>query len=70
MQIPLSFISTPELFYVGFEVLTAVSMKMAVDWVVAPCSLVDLYETTRRYNPEDSHLQNYFMLIFGITNST
>jgi hypothetical protein len=24
---------------VGFEVLTAVSMKMAVFWVVAPCSL-------------------------------
>jgi hypothetical protein len=26
------------MFYVGFEVLTAVSMKMAVFWVVAPCS--------------------------------
>jgi uncharacterized radical SAM superfamily protein len=25
---------------VGFEVLTAVSMKMAVFWVVAPCTLV------------------------------
>jgi hypothetical protein len=24
---------------IGFEVLTAVSMKMAVFWVVAPCSL-------------------------------
>jgi hypothetical protein len=26
--------------YIGFEVLTAVGMKMAVFWVVAPCSLV------------------------------
>jgi hypothetical protein len=54
---------------VGFEVLTAVSTKMAVFWVVAPWSLVEVYqrfrgpcylhhqgdETTRRYNPEDSH---------------
>jgi hypothetical protein len=28
---------------VGFEVLTAVSMKIAVFWVVAPCSLVEDY---------------------------
>jgi hypothetical protein len=27
---------------VGFEVLTAVNMMMAVFWVVAPCSLVDV----------------------------
>jgi hypothetical protein len=27
----------------GFEVLTAVSTKMAVFWVVAPCSLVEVY---------------------------
>jgi hypothetical protein len=44
----------------GFEVLTAVDMKMAVFWVVAPCSLVEIwvnfYQTTWRYNPEDSHL--------------
>jgi hypothetical protein len=26
---------------VGFEVLTAVSMKIAVFWVVAPCSAID-----------------------------
>jgi hypothetical protein len=71
---------------VGFEVLTAVSTKMAVFWVVAPCSvvgvyqrfrgpcclialmmeaartsetLVNFYQTTRRYNPEDSHLRCY-----------
>jgi phage-related holin len=54
-----------------FEVLTAVSTKMAVFWVIALCSLVEalmmdatktyetlvnFYQTTRRYNPEDSHL--------------
>jgi hypothetical protein len=27
---------------VGFEVLTAVSTKMAVFWVVAPCRLVEV----------------------------
>jgi hypothetical protein len=46
-------------------------MKMAVFWVVAMCklialmmeaamtseTLVNFYQTTRRYNPEDSHLQ-------------
>jgi hypothetical protein len=31
------------LYEVGFEVLTAASMKMAVFWVVAPCSLVEVY---------------------------
>jgi hypothetical protein len=45
-------------------------MKMAVFWIVTPCSLVALmmeaastyetlvnfYQTTRRYNPEDNHL--------------
>jgi uncharacterized ion transporter superfamily protein YfcC len=36
-------------------------MKMAIFWVVAPCSLVKVYlyfyQTTWRYNPEDSHLR-------------
>jgi hypothetical protein len=45
---------------------------MAVLWVVAPCSLVEVYQrfrveaartsenqTTRRYNPEDSHLRTH-----------
>jgi hypothetical protein len=35
------------LYLVGFEVLTAVSMKMAVFWVVAPCSLVEAYQRFR-----------------------
>jgi hypothetical protein len=38
---------------VGFEVLTAVSTKMAVR---TSETLVNFYQTTRRYNPEDSHL--------------
>jgi hypothetical protein len=72
--------------YIWLEVLTAVSMKMAVCWVVPPCrlvwvyrrfrgpyylhrqddespvttsaTLVNFYQSTRRYNPEDSHLQH------------
>jgi hypothetical protein len=32
---------------VGFKVLTAADMKMAVFWVVAPCSLVDVYRRFR-----------------------
>jgi hypothetical protein len=32
---------------VGFEVLTAVSTKMAVFWVLAPCSLVEVYQRFR-----------------------
>jgi hypothetical protein len=32
---------------VGFEVLTAVSKKIAVFWVVAPCSLVEVYQRFR-----------------------
>jgi hypothetical protein len=49
----------------------AITMKMAVFWVVAPCGLIALmkeavqtsetlvnsYESTRNYNPKDSHLQ-------------
>jgi hypothetical protein len=53
---------------VGFEVLTAVSTKMAVFCVVAPCSLVEVYQfyqTTLRYNPEDSHLHSVCGLSIG-----
>jgi hypothetical protein len=32
---------------VVFEVLTAVNTQMAVFWVVAPCSLVELYQRFR-----------------------
>jgi hypothetical protein len=32
---------------VGFEVLTVVSTKTAVFWVVAPCSLVEVYRRFR-----------------------
>jgi hypothetical protein len=32
---------------VRFQVLTAASMKMAVFWVVAPCSLVEVYRRFR-----------------------
>jgi hypothetical protein len=35
---------------VGFEVLTAVSKKMAVIWVVAPCSLVEVYQILKFRN--------------------
>jgi hypothetical protein len=64
-RLRLTFIFLSSYHSVGFEVFTAVSMKMAVFWVVAPCSLVELYQrfrgpcyqTTRCYNPEDNHLQ-------------
>jgi hypothetical protein len=32
-----------------FEVLTAVSTKMAVFWVAAPCSLVEVYQLLPDY---------------------
>jgi hypothetical protein len=34
-------------YCVGFEVLTAVSTKMAVFWIVAPCCLVEVYQRFR-----------------------
>jgi hypothetical protein len=51
---------------VGFEILTAVSTKMAGFWVLAPIALmmeaartsetlVNFYQTTWRYNPEENH---------------
>jgi hypothetical protein len=55
---------------IGSEVLMAMSMKMAVLWVIMPCSLalmmeaastsetlVNFYQTTWCYNPEDSHFK-------------
>jgi hypothetical protein len=52
---------------VAFDVLTEVSVQVSVFWVVTACCLVmeavstpetsvNFYLTTRRYNPEDSHL--------------
>jgi hypothetical protein len=32
-----------QIYQVGFEILTAARMKMAVFWVVVPCSLVEVY---------------------------
>jgi hypothetical protein len=46
---------------VGFEVLTAVSTKMAVFWVVAPCSLVEVYQRFR--GPCCLHYQALIALI-------
>jgi hypothetical protein len=37
---------------VRFQVLMVVSMQMAVFWVVAPCSLVEVY---RRFRPACTH---------------
>jgi hypothetical protein len=37
----------PKLWQTGFEVLKAASMKMAVFWVVSPCSLVKVYRRFR-----------------------
>jgi hypothetical protein len=60
----------------GFEVLTAVITWMAVFWVVAMGlmmeaartseTLVNFYQTTRRYNPEDSHLHSHFTFICAL----
>jgi hypothetical protein len=52
---------------IGFEVLMAVSTKMAVFWVVAPCSLVD----QSGYKPEESHLHlKWFKSKFQIIMSS
>jgi hypothetical protein len=47
----------------------AVSMKMAVFWVVAPCRLVEFYHITWCYNTEEGHIQYIFgliILVWGI----
>jgi hypothetical protein len=54
-----------KLYDVGFEVLTAVGTKMSVFWVIMMMmetarfseTLVNFYQTTLRYNPEDSNNQ-------------
>jgi hypothetical protein len=49
---------------VGFEVVTAVSMKIAVFWVVAPCCLVEVYQRfsgpcCRHHQGDDSPLKRW-----------
>jgi hypothetical protein len=68
--------TTPRTEIIHPEVRQECSLsKMAVFWVVAPCSLVEVarkveavrssetavnvYQTTRRCNPEDNHLRTY-----------
>jgi hypothetical protein len=42
------------LLLAGFEILTAVIMKIAVFWVVAPCSVVEVYRRFRGpHRPDD-----------------
>jgi hypothetical protein len=36
-------LTVENMFMVRLEVLTTASMKMAVSWVVAPCSVVEVY---------------------------
>jgi hypothetical protein len=59
-------LDAPFLFYqIGFEVLTAVSTKMAVVALMMEAArtsetLVNFYHTTRRFNPEDSHILSVY----------
>jgi hypothetical protein len=58
---------------VGFEVLTAVSTKMAIALMMEAArtseTLVNFYQTTRRYNPEDSHLsmKEFYCVFTGLS---
>jgi hypothetical protein len=53
---------------VGFKFLTAVSTNIALMMEAARTSetLVNFYQTTRRYNPEDSHLRTYAAQCFRV----
>jgi hypothetical protein len=61
---------------VGFEVFTAVSMKMAVFWVVAPCSLVEFYQRFKGpcclHHQGDIHIswQAFILYVINISNLT
>jgi hypothetical protein len=53
---------------VGFEVLTVVSMKMAVFWVIVPCSLVEVYQCFR--GPCCLHYQSHLLnisTVYGVS---
>jgi hypothetical protein len=58
--------------YVGFDVLTAVTIGYMVFWVVTPCSLEKagrfggisgFLQITRHYNPDNSMLQSTTILL-------
>jgi hypothetical protein len=46
-------------YLVGFEVLTAV-IALMMEAARTSETLVNFYQTTRRYNPEDSHLRTHY----------
>jgi hypothetical protein len=48
---------------IGFEVLTAVVVKVAVSWDVTPCSStkIHFYQTSLQCIPEDSTLLSYLI---------
>jgi hypothetical protein len=50
------------IYYVGFEVFTAVNMKNAVFWDVVPCEFIinRRFGETRRHIPEDGILHVYY----------
>jgi Co/Zn/Cd efflux system component len=52
---------------VRFEVLTAVSMKIAVFWVVAPYSLVEVYQ---RFNATTQNTTNFVLKAVRTSNTT
>jgi hypothetical protein len=47
--------------FVGFEVLTAAIIALMMEAARTSETLVNFYQTTRRYNPEDIHLRNIFV---------
>jgi hypothetical protein len=47
-----------------FEVLTATNMKMTEFWVVAPRSLVEVYDVSEvLVGPTGSHIKNRFLAL-------
>jgi hypothetical protein len=74
---PLNVVSLITVPQVCFDVLTAVSTKMAVFWVVAIALMmeavqttetsVNSYQSTRRYNPEDGHLRTLPYSLFCLS---